>query len=45
VQPAGLQVQLAQETERAFAFLRSHCPINSDLEKHLVGYAHLMGMK
>jgi transcriptional regulator with XRE-family HTH domain len=37
-------VHLSQETERAFAWLRSQCPINSDLEKHLVGYARLMGM-
>jgi hypothetical protein len=41
----GPQVQLAQETERAFAWLRSQCPVNPDLEKHLVGYARLTGMK
>jgi transcriptional regulator with XRE-family HTH domain len=39
------QVHLSQETERAFAWLRSQCPINADLEKHLVGYARLTGMK
>ena len=39
------EVQLAQETERAFAWLRSQCPLNPDLEKHLVGYARLTGMK
>jgi len=39
------QVHLSQETERAFAWLRSQCPLNPDLEKHLVGYARLMGMK
>ena len=39
------QVHLRQETERAFAWLRSQCPLNPDLEQHLVGYAHLMGMK
>jgi len=38
------QVHLGQETERAFAWLRSQCPLNPDLEKHLVGYAKLMGM-
>ena len=38
-------VSLSEETERAFAWLRSQCPLNSDLEKHLVGYAKLMGMK
>jgi len=39
------QVHLSEETERAFAWLRSQCPLNSDLEKHLVGYAKLTGMK
>ena len=39
------QVHLSQETERAFAWLRSQCPLNPDLEKHLVGYAKLTGMK
>jgi|SRR5215469_1157365 len=38
-------VELSHETERAFAWLRSQCPINVDLEKHLVGYARLTGMK
>lgn len=38
-------VELSHETERAFAWLRSQCPINADLEKHLVGYARLTGMK
>ena len=37
--------RLSEETERAFAWLRSQCPINADLEKHLVGYAKLTGMK
>jgi transcriptional regulator with XRE-family HTH domain len=39
------QVHLSQQTERAFAFLRSQCPLNPDLEQHLVGYARLMGME
>ena len=39
------KVELSHETERAFAWLRSQCPINPDLEKHLVGYAKLTGMK
>ncbi|MCX6929477.1 MAG: helix-turn-helix transcriptional regulator [Verrucomicrobia bacterium] len=39
------QVHLSQETERAFAWLRSQCPLNPDLERHLVGYARLTGMK
>jgi transcriptional regulator with XRE-family HTH domain len=39
------EVQLNHETERAIAWLRSQCPINPDLEKHLVGYARLTGMK
>ena len=39
------KVELSHETERAFAWLRSQCPVNADLEKHLVGYARLTGMK
>ena len=38
-------VELSHETERAFAWLRSQCPVNPDLEKHLVGYAKLTGLK
>jgi len=38
------QVELSEETERAFAWLRSQCPINGELEKHLIGYAKLTGM-
>lgn len=38
-------VELSHETERAFAWLRSQCPVNPDLEKHLVGYAKMLGMK
>jgi transcriptional regulator with XRE-family HTH domain len=38
-------VELTAETERAFAWLRSQCPVNPDLEKHLIGYAKLTGMK
>lgn len=43
--PAFPSVELAHETERAFAWLRSQCPLNPDLEKHLIGYAKLTGMK
>jgi transcriptional regulator with XRE-family HTH domain len=47
--PAGTEseekIHLSPETERAFAFLRSQCPLSSELEKHLVGYARLLGMK
>jgi transcriptional regulator with XRE-family HTH domain len=39
------EVELSHETERAFAWLRSQCPLNPDLEKHLIGYAKLTGMK
>ncbi len=39
------QVHLSEETERAFTWLRSQCPLNPDLAQHLVGYARLMGMK
>jgi transcriptional regulator with XRE-family HTH domain len=38
-------IHLSPETERAFAFLRSQCPLSSELEKHLVGYARLLGMR
>jgi transcriptional regulator with XRE-family HTH domain len=38
-------VKLSEETERAFAWLRRQCPLNPDLEKHLIGYARLMGLK
>lgn len=39
------QVHLSSETEKAFAWLRSQCPLNPELEKHLIGYARLTGMK
>ena len=39
------QIHLSEETERAFAWLRRQCPLNPDLEKHLVGYARITGMK
>jgi transcriptional regulator with XRE-family HTH domain len=42
--PEFEHIHLSHETERAFAWLRSQCPINPDLEKHLVGYARLTGM-
>jgi hypothetical protein len=38
-------VELSHDTERAFAWLRSQCPLNPDLEKHLLGYARLTGLK
>lgn len=44
-QPEFSEVELAHETERAFAWLRSQCPVNPELERHLVGYARLTGMK
>jgi len=43
--PVFPNVELSHETERAFAWLRSQCPLNPDLEKHLVGYAKLTGMR
>ena len=39
------EVELSHETEKAFAWLRSQCPVNPDLEKHLVGFARLTGMR
>jgi transcriptional regulator with XRE-family HTH domain len=44
-QPEFPDVELSRETERAFAWLRSQCPLNPELEKHLVGYARMLGMK
>ena len=38
------EVELTHETERAFAWLRTQCPVNPDLEQHLVGYARMLGM-
>jgi hypothetical protein len=38
-------VHLSKETERAISYLRSQCPVNSDLEKLLVTHARLMGMR
>ena len=38
-------IDLCGETERAFAWLRTQCPLNPNLERHLVGFARLMGMK
>ena len=39
------EVELSHETEKAFAWLRGQCPINPELERHLVGYARMLGMK
>ena len=38
-------VALPQETERAFAWLRSQCPLNPLLEKQLIGLAQMSGMQ
>jgi transcriptional regulator with XRE-family HTH domain len=43
--PEFPEVDLSHETERAFAWLRTQCPVNPDLEKHLVGYAKMLGMQ
>jgi transcriptional regulator with XRE-family HTH domain len=45
VQPDIPHVELSHATERAFAYLRSQCPVNPDLEQHLVLYAKLLGQK
>jgi len=37
-------VQLPHEVERAFEWLRSQCPLNPDLQRHLLGYAKPTGM-
>jgi transcriptional regulator with XRE-family HTH domain len=44
-EPDFPDVELSHDTERAFAWLRGQCPLNPDLEKHLVGYARMLGMK
>lgn len=38
-------IHLSRETEKAFAWLRAQCPLNPELEKHLVGYARMLGMR
>ena len=38
------EVQLSHDAERAFAWLRSQCPVNPELERHLIGFARLTGM-
>ena len=38
------EVQLGHDAERAFAFLRSQCPVNPELERHLISFARLTGM-
>ena len=39
-----LSTALQRQLERRHTWL-SQCPLNPDLEQHLVGYARLMGMK
>ena len=38
-------VELSHDGERAFAWLRSQCPLNPALERHLIGFAKLQGLK
>ena len=38
------EVQLSHDAERAFAWLRSQCPVNPEMERHLIGFARLTGM-
>jgi hypothetical protein len=40
-----LHVELSKDAERAFAWLISQCPLNSEMEQHLIGFARLTGMK
>lgn len=37
-------VELSHETEEMFRWLRRQCPITPALEKHLLGFAKMMGM-
>jgi transcriptional regulator with XRE-family HTH domain len=41
---AEFEVSLSHETEETFRWLRRQCPLNPSLERHLLGYAKLMGM-
>jgi transcriptional regulator with XRE-family HTH domain len=38
------EVHLSHDAERAFAWLRSQCPVNPELERHMIGFARLTGM-
>lgn len=40
---AEVDVSLSHETEETFRWLRRQCPLNPALERHLLGYAKLMG--
>lgn len=37
-------VELSHETEEMFRWLRRQCPLSPALEKHLLGFAKMMGM-
>lgn len=37
-------VELSHETEEMFRWLRRQCPLNPAMEKHLLGFAKMMGM-
>jgi transcriptional regulator with XRE-family HTH domain len=37
-------VELSHETEEMFRWLRRQCPLSPALEKHLLGFARMMGM-
>ena len=38
------EVELSHDGERALAWLRSQCPLNPEMERHLIGFAKLTGM-
>ena len=37
-------VELSHETEEMFRWLRRQCPLSPAMEKHLLGFAKMMGM-
>ena len=37
-------VELSHETEEMFRWLRRQCPVTPAMEKHLLGFAKMMGM-
>jgi transcriptional regulator with XRE-family HTH domain len=43
-EPKEAEVQLSHETEEMFRWLRRQCPLSPAMEKHLLGFAKMMGM-
>lgn len=43
-EPELPDVELSHETEEMFRWLRRQCPLTPAMEKHLLGFAKMMGM-